>query len=168
MRVSVLALLAVGATAFQQPAFVTRSVRLSMADAVVEEEAVAEEPVVTPKPAASGLTMKTVRSMVDNLTKENFAESLATIEPFLLHEAGSSIYAKSMKRIARNAKVLGVEVPEKYAFEADCTASRRAKQDEFIQTKEAERIEAEAAAAEEAAAAAEEEVVEEVPEPVAA
>mmetsp|Transcript_12081 Transcript_12081/g.33417 ORF Transcript_12081/g.33417 Transcript_12081/m.33417 type:complete len:105 (-) Transcript_12081:83-397(-) len=87
----------------------------------------------------------------------SFSSTLETLEPFLLHEAGSTFYAKSVKRIAQKAKELELAVPAGYAKEARATAKRRAKQDAFIAVKEEERLAAEAeaaaAAAEEAAAA---------------
>lgn len=118
----------------------------------------------------SGLTMGDVRKTVDNLTKENFQESLDKIESFLVNEAGSSIYGKSMRRLARNAKELGLEIPASFAKEAKCTKSRREKQNAFVKGKEEERLAAEAETAADVEAAAEEtayETVEE-PEPVAA
>jgi uncharacterized membrane protein YqiK len=58
-----------------------------------------------------------------------------------------------MKRISVKAKALGVDVPADFAKAAKATEKRRAKQDEFIQAKEAERLEAEAAASAESAEA---------------
>ena len=86
-----------------------------------------------------GFTMGGVRKSIDGLTKDNFSSTLTEIEPFLLNEAGASIYAKSMNRIAVRAKFLGVEIPEGYARGAKATEKRRAKQDAFIQVKEEER-----------------------------
>ncbi len=95
----------------------------------------------------------TVKKQIDGLTKDNFSSTLSEIEPFLLNDAGTTIYNKSMNRISVKAKALGVDVPAGFAKAAKATEKRRAKQDEFIQVKEAARLEAEAAAA--AAAAAE-------------
>lgn len=95
------------------------------------------------------------------MTKDNFSSTLTEIEPFLLNEAGATIYKKSMKRIQRQAKVFGIELPADFAKEAKATEKRRSKQNEFIQAKEAERLEAEAAAEEEKAAEAEAPVEEE-------
>lgn len=95
------------------------------------------------------LSAAEVRSTIAGISKDNFDDSLKTLEPALL-ESGSSIYRKSMKRIARKAKEVGAAVPEGYALEAKATLKKRTKQNEFIQAKEAERI----AAEEEAAAAA--------------
>lgn len=94
---------------------------------------------------------------------------MTEIEPFLLNEAGITIYKKSIRRISNKAKAFGVDVPSDYAKAAKATEKRRTKQDEFIQAKEAERLEAEAeaAAAEAEAAEAEAEAVEE-PESVEA
>ena len=58
------------------------------------------------------------------------------------------MYAKSMRRIAVQAKALGVEMPTDYAKDAKATAKRREKQNAFIQMKEEERLAAEASAAE--------------------
>lgn len=131
-------------------------------DAAVAEppvEEVAEEVVESPPPVLTGLTMGAVRKSIDNLTAENFETTLNELEPFFLNEAGASIYAKSMRRIARNAKALGVTMPDKYAFEAKCTAKKRSKQDAFIQVKEEERLEAEAATGEAEAPVEEPELV---------
>lgn len=153
--------LASTATAFQSPAVAFRSTTssaLSMADVVAEEETTeAVKPVVAEPeaPPPSGLTMAAVRKHIDNLDASNFDSTLETLEPFFLNEAGSSFYSKSLKRIQRTATVLGKNVPEQYAFAAKCTAKKRAKQDAFIQTKEAERLEAEREAAEASAAATE-------------
>ena len=130
-------------------------------------------PAVTP---SGGMRMKDVRKAVDNLTADNFADTLSSIEPYLLNEAGAALYGKSMRRIAVRAKHLGVAIPDNYAVDAQATAKRRAKQDAFIQAKIAEAAEAaesaegeEAAVApEEEAAAAAEETVQEEPELVAA
>ena len=151
------------ASAFS-PALPVRSASTSfrMADAVLEADAVetesAEEaatpaPVAPPAPSKPSMTMKELRKSVDSLTKENFSETLSKLEPFLTKEAGSTIYAKSMRRISRNAKMLGVEVPAGYAVEAACTAKRRAKQDAFIQMKIEEAAAAEPAEEEGEAAA---------------
>jgi hypothetical protein len=112
----------------------------------------------------SGLRMKDVRKAIDNLDKDNFDSTLQTLEPYLVNEARSTMYKKSVQRIAVRAKALGVEMPEKYAFEAKATLKKREKQNAFIQQKEEERLAAEAAAADEPAVeeAAAEEVAEEV------
>jgi hypothetical protein len=87
--------------------------------------------------------------MIDNLTRDNMDASLATMRDFLVHDAGATMYAKSLRRIARKAKALGATVPEGYAQEAKATQKKRDKQNAFIQTKQQ-------AAADEAAAAADE------------
>ena len=87
------------------------------------------------------MSVGSVRKSISNLTAENFSSTLSTIEPFLLNEAGSTIYAKSMKRIGVRAKFLGVEVPADFAKEAKATSKRREKQNAFIQVKEEERYE---------------------------
>lgn len=129
-----------------------------------EEEApvtaAVQESSARPKPTSSSLNISQVRKMVAKLTADNFSSDLATMEPFLLREAGSTFYAKSMKRIAQKAKEVGMSVPEGYALEAKATTKRRNKQNEFIQAKEGERLAAEAEAAA-AAAAAEAEAKEE-------
>ena len=143
--------------AFQQPAFInTRTATAHLMSTVAEPpvaEEVTEEVAAAPvKTELSGLTMAQVRKQIDNLTKDNFAATLATLEPYLLNEAGSTFYAKCMRRIARNAKAVGADMPEKYAYEAACTAKRRAKQDEFIQNKIAEAADASEEGEEEAPA----------------
>lgn len=102
----------------------------------------------------SATKMQEAKTIISNLTKDNFSESLKTVEPFLLNDAGVTIYKKSLRRIAVSAKSFGVEVPADFAKAAKATEKRRSKQNTFIEGKEAERKEAEAAAAEEAAAAA--------------
>lgn len=99
-------------------------------------------------------TLQETRTIISNLTKDNFSESLTSVEPFLLNDAGVTIYKKSLRRIAMSAKSFGVEVPADFAKAAKATEKRRSKQNTFIEGKEAERKEAEAAAAEEAAATA--------------
>merc|ERR1712087_498850 len=81
--------------------------------------------------------------------KDNFSSTLDEIEPFLTKEAGRTIYTKSMRRIAVQAKALGMEVPKGYARDAKCTEKRRAKHDEYCQMK-AEEAAAAAAEAEDA------------------
>ena len=91
--------------------------------------------------APTTMSIGTVRKSISDMTAENFSSTLSTIEPFLLNDAGSTIYAKSMKRINVRAKFLGVEVPANYAKDAKATAKRREKQNAFIQVKEEERYE---------------------------
>lgn len=162
-----LMLLSFGSSAaFQQPAIGRPITRFMMSDAVaepdVEEPTTAEEP-AAPKPPASGLSMAQVRKQIDDLTKENFSSTLATLEPFLLNEAGATFHAKCLRRIARNAKVVGAQVPEKYAYEAACTAKSRTKQDEYVKAKIAEAAEAASAAEAAAAEASAEQPAEEAP-----
>lgn len=158
-----------GAAAFTvTPSFgmVRQQSPLFMADAVAEETAEAEATPApapaAPKQASTGMSMADVRKAIAGLTAANFSETLAKIEPYLLNDAGTSIYAKSMRRISRSAKAISVDVPEGYAKEAACTATRRSKQNDFIQQKIAEAAAAEPVADEpatdeEAAPAAEEE-----------
>ncbi len=96
---------------------------------------------------------------------------------FLVNDAGSSLYSKTMRRISTQANLLGQKIPEGYASDAAATEKRRVKQDAFIKAKEEERIAAEAEAAEAAAEAEPEETSEETkaveeaveePEPVVA
>merc|ERR1712087_527324 len=119
-----------------------------------EVDEVVEAPAAHARPS-SGLKIPEVRKAISSLTKDNFSETLTKIEPFLTNDAGTTVYAKSMKRIAVQAKQLGTEVPTGYALDAVSTQKRRAKQDAFIKVKEEERLAVEAEAA--AAAAAEEE-----------
>ena len=115
------------------------------------EEAVEEAAPVAPPAPKSGLDIPGVRKMISKLDKDNFSATLSEIEPFLLNEAGSSVYSKSMRRIGVSAAALGVEVPADYAKAAKATQKRREKQDAFIAMKEEERLAAEAEAAEAAA-----------------
>merc|ERR1719148_145198 len=121
---------------------------MSEAEAAAPTEPATSEPVAA-TPVAAEKKIPTVRTSIANLTKENFASTLADIEPFLLTKAGVSFYAKSLKRINRAAKVLGATVPANYGKDAKATAKRRGKQDAFVKAK----IEEVAAAAVEAAEA---------------
>merc|ERR1712127_354038 len=100
-------------------------------------------------------TKASVSTSIKKMTTENFAATLATIEPWLLEGAGSTSYAKTLKRISRKAKEIGTAVPAGYAKDSKTTLKRRTKQDEFIKTKEEGRIAAEEEAKAEAAAAVE-------------
>uniref|UniRef100_A0A7S0C0V4 RxLR effector protein n=1 Tax=Proboscia inermis TaxID=420281 RepID=A0A7S0C0V4_9STRA len=122
-------------------------VTLSMAD--VAEETAEETPKAPARPS-SGMPMKDVKSALKKLSKENFSETLTTIEPYMLNDAGSTFYRKTMKRLAVQAKHFGTSIPNKYAYDAATTEKARTKQNEFIAKKEEERKQAE----EEAAAAA--------------
>ena len=118
----------------------------------MSDDALAEQEVAAP----TGLSMTQVRNAIRRMSASNFVETLEAIKPFIVHEAGSTFYAKSMKRIASQAKVNGVQVPVGYAKEAAANVKRVSRQNAFIAKKEAQRIaqeEEEAAAA--AAAAAE-------------
>jgi hypothetical protein len=103
---------------------------------------------------AAAASMKDVRKSISGLTKDNMSTVLSEVEPFLLQEAGSSFYSKSLKRISVKAKAVGAEVPAGFAKAAKATTKRREKQDTFVKAKIAEAEAAAAAAAEEAAAAA--------------
>ncbi len=105
----------------------------------------------------SATKLQEVKKTISSLNKDNFSASLAEVEPFLLNEAGITIYKKSIRRISTAAKALGVEVPAEFAKASKATQKRREKQDAFIQQKEAERMEAEASAVEEEEAPAVEE-----------
>ncbi len=99
------------------------------------------------------MRVKHVRKAIDGLNSENFYQTLQTIEPFLLNDAGTTAYAKCMHRIKRTARTLKIDLPANYALPAVATTKRREKLSAYIQTKEEARIAAEAKAAEEAAAA---------------
>jgi hypothetical protein len=156
MRCSVLLLLAAFGVAdafVSKPSFARPCVAVALADVAeateTDEAAVVEWPAFEP----SGLSMADIRKTISKISKDNFQASLDTIEPFLVNEAGSTIYGKSLRRLGAKAKDAGFELPASYAKEARCTKQRRDKQNTFIQEKEEERVAAEAAAAEEAAAA---------------
>jgi hypothetical protein len=93
---------------------------------------------------ASELSIQSVRKAISSLKSENFSDTLLMVEPFLLDKAGASFYKKSMNRIKRSAKALDLKIPDRFAKEAKATVKSRARQEAFIQKKEAE---AEAAAA---------------------
>lgn len=97
-----------------------------------------------------------VRKAISTITKDNFSSTLAEIEPFLLKDAGITIYGKSMRRLAAKAKALDLTVPENFAKDAKCTEKRRTKQNAYCEGKAEEAAAAATEAAEtEAAAAAE-------------
>ena len=75
------------------------------------------------------------RRALSSLSKENFTSTLSEVESFLTDEAGSTLYVKSMRRIAVKAKALGVDVPTNYAKDAKSTTKRRAKQDAYCSAK---------------------------------
>jgi hypothetical protein len=129
MKVSLLLALIGAAAAFQQPA-IGGTYRAGQHHSALS--AVAEPPAAA---APAKLTMASVRRHIDRLNKANFAATLATLEPYLLHEAKVEFYTKCMHRLKRNAKDVGMTVPDMYAHDAACTAKRRAKQDEYIKTK---------------------------------
>ena len=161
-----LALCLASANAFTTPAaFGVRNTQLMMSDAVaepetVEEEAAVGEAPVAPPAALSGLRIQDVRKAVANVNKDNFSKTLEELESFLTNEAGATVYSKSIRRLNVQAQALGLEMPEGYAKEAKATQKKREKQNAFIQTKEEERLAAEAEAAE---ASAEEETEEAAP-----
>jgi uncharacterized protein YdaU (DUF1376 family) len=139
MKFSVIALFVVSigvSVAFQPPAIIpVAGGRVQHQHVLMmSSAAVAEKPVAAASPAKK-LTLALVRRHIDRLSKKNFAATLATLEPFFLHEAKGSFYAKCMHRLERNAKTIGATMPEKYAYDAACTAKRRTKQDEYIKTK---------------------------------
>ncbi len=102
--------------------------------------------------ALSATKIQDAKKTISVLTKDNFEASLAEVEPFLLNDAGATIYKKSMRRIQTSAKSFGVEVPADFAKEAKATQKRREKQDAFIQQKVAEAADAETDEAETAEA----------------
>lgn len=106
-------------------------------------------------PAPATVDQAAIRKAIAKIDKDNFSDTLSMVEPFLKNEAGITFYEKSIRRINRSAKEIGVEVPTDFAKEAKATAKRRAKQDAFIQAKVAAAAEAAEAAAAEAADAAE-------------
>merc|ERR1712157_155842 len=85
--------------------------------------------------------IREVKSIISGLDKDNFLSSIKEVEPYLLNDAGASIYKKSMRRISTAAKSFGVEVPTDYAKAAKATEKKREKQNAFIQQKEEERKE---------------------------
>lgn len=101
---------------------------------------------------ANALTTASVRKSINFVTKDTFATVTAEVEPFLLNDAGTSFYNKSMKRISSRAKAFGIELSADFAKAAKATEKRREKQNTFVQGK-IETAAAEAEAAAEAAAA---------------
>ena len=93
-------------------------------------------------------SMGSVRKQIGSINKDNFDAVLKEVEPFLLNDAGSSFYAKSMRRIAVQAKELGVSTPTDFAKDAKATKKRRERQDAYVQAKIAEGAEAQADEAE--------------------
>lgn len=143
------------AGAFSSPAFVSPRVQCLLPLAAAKGD------------ASNDLDMSVVRKAIMRLDKDNFHETLSMVEPFLLNESGITFYTKSIRRINRSAKALGMEVPADFAKEAKATAKKREKQNAFVQAK----IEEAKAAAEEQSeetGKADEEAAEEVAEDVGA
>lgn len=111
-----------------------------------------------PTPSELGVITKgkvgPFRKSIAAITKDNFSSTLTEIEPFLIEEAGMSIYTKSMRRISAKAKEFGVEIPATFAKDAKCMEKRREKQTAYCEAK-AEAAAAAAAAEAEAKAEAE-------------
>mmetsp|Transcript_1088 Transcript_1088/g.2780 ORF Transcript_1088/g.2780 Transcript_1088/m.2780 type:complete len:193 (-) Transcript_1088:93-671(-) len=106
--------------------------------------------------AVTGVDMskKMLVKKLASATKENMAAEVLNdkVKKFMVEEAGSTMYPKYMAKIKQTASRLGVEVPDKWAYEAKGNAYQRAQL-----VAKAEAAAAEAAEAAEAAAAAEEE-----------
>lgn len=119
---------------------------------------------------AAATSTTQVRRTIKRLTNDNFDASLQAVEPFLTQHAGRTFYTKSLNRLFYKAAAIGCTVPADFAKQAACTAARRAKQDAFIQSKEEERLaaQAEAAAADAAESDATEEAAVDEPELVEA
>eukprot|EP00536_Pseudo-nitzschia_multiseries_P004446 jgi/Psemu1/188100/e_gw1.74.82.1 len=108
-----------------------------------------------PDLALGATAIQTARKQIAGLTKDNFAATLKEVEPFLLNEAGATIYAKSLRRIGVQAKELGAEVPADFAKDAKATKKRRERQDAYVKGKIAEAADAEEAETEDSVEAAE-------------
>mmetsp|Transcript_30248 Transcript_30248/g.61672 ORF Transcript_30248/g.61672 Transcript_30248/m.61672 type:complete len:166 (-) Transcript_30248:40-537(-) len=144
-RAAILALLASNVAAFTPSK--TFGVQFSgLSESAVAEPEVAGEP-GTEAPS-SGLSRRSLKRLINRMSKESFSQTLDEIEPFLQNEAGITFYSKSLRRISSKAKMLGATVPSDFAKGAVSTKKRREKQDAFIQQKEEERLAAEAEAAE--------------------
>lgn len=115
-------------------------------DAVVMETPAAAPEAQGSSTSSSGLSIKDARKLIRKLNADNFRSSLEALEPYLVNDAGTTMYAKSLRRISSTAKEFNLNIPEKYARDAKATAKRREKQDAFIQAKEEERLAAEAEA----------------------
>jgi hypothetical protein len=136
MRVSQITVLfaLVGSTAaftnFAPRVFGVSQTCLQMADE--EAEAVVVEEVARP---TSGMAMKTVHRMMRNVSAATFDATAKTIEPFLVNDAGSTMFQNTMSRLSAKAKLFGKTLPEGYASGAVAAAKRSAKQDAFIAKK---------------------------------
>lgn len=81
------------------------------------------------------MTMGDVRKAIESVNKDNMSETLSKVESYLTSEAGATFYAKSMRRLAIKAKVLGTSLPDGFAKDAKATQKRREKQDAFCKAK---------------------------------
>mmetsp|Transcript_3188 Transcript_3188/g.3601 ORF Transcript_3188/g.3601 Transcript_3188/m.3601 type:complete len:167 (+) Transcript_3188:138-638(+) len=159
---AILAAVATSFSAYTVDAFTTQPLMgrcspSSMTTALASEAAAtATEETKTPT-----IDRALIRKEIAGLTKDNFDATLQKIEPFLLTDAGATFHTKCMKRLQRNAKVLGATVPTTFAKEAKATEKRRMKQKAFIEAKELEaadaagEVDTDAGAPEDDAAAAE-------------
>ena len=93
-----------GANAFAPAPFNVESIRTAVFMSEEVAEAPVEEEVAAPVARkSSGMELKTFRKTLKSLSAENFSQTLAEIEPFLVNDAGSSLYSKSMRRISTQA-----------------------------------------------------------------
>jgi hypothetical protein len=136
-------------------AFTTLVPAAASKSSVVVSLNMAEEAVAESSPLSkSGMKMKDVRKAIAKLDAKNFESTLKSIEPYLVNEAGATMYDNCMRRTTFRAKALGVSIPSGYAVQAKATEKKREKQNAFIQKKEEARLAAEASAAAAAAEAA--------------
>lgn len=88
--------------------------------------------------ATAATSMAQIRRLVNQVTPDTWDLTLARIEPFLLNESGSTFYAKTIRRLKRNGKMMEQqkEVPPSFAREAVCTRKRRKQQEEYEERKQ--------------------------------
>jgi hypothetical protein len=71
------------------------------------------------KTAGSGMLLQHVELLIEHLDAENFANSLDTMEPFLINEADDAFRENALKRIESKASTFGKSIPEDYGAKVD-------------------------------------------------
>jgi hypothetical protein len=65
--------------------------------------------------AGSGMDVEHIPFLIDNLNEENFAESLAVLEPLLTNECVGDVCDDYMSQLKEKAESIGKQIPSGYA-----------------------------------------------------
>jgi hypothetical protein len=71
------------------------------------------------KTAGSGMLLQHVELLIEHLDGDNFAESLDTMEPFLINEADDAFRENALKQIESKASSFGKSIPKDYGAKVD-------------------------------------------------